>query len=64
MDREDERREIILAMIDFLEPWLAERWMYLPIPGFGYATPTEMLRAGRSDLIWDLIDQLRSGAYI
>lgn len=63
-DREREREAIFLAMLSFLEPTVAQIWLHLPNQQLGGFTPSEVIRNDRADLVWGVVDSLRSGAYV
>ena len=38
-------------------------WLEKENPAFGKRTPLEVISSGESDLLWEMIYQIRSGAY-
>ncbi len=38
-------------------------WLITPNPGLGKKTPLALLKSGRSDLLWEMVYQLRQGAF-
>ena len=39
------------------------RWLTTSNPGFDKRTPLEVIQSGESDLVWDMIQQTRQGAF-
>jgi putative toxin-antitoxin system antitoxin component (TIGR02293 family) len=63
-------REIVLALnvvlerlSDVIDPTAAEDWLFTPVPAFENQRPVELIRAGRSREVLDLIDALGEGVF-
>ncbi|MCC5789801.1 MAG: DUF2384 domain-containing protein [Opitutales bacterium] len=40
-----------------------KKWLDTPNPAFGQKTPLELIRNGESDLLWEMVYQIRQGAF-
>lgn len=49
---------------EFLPPEEARLWLYRPHPQLGGKSPAEVIQAGRTDHVRDLLDQIASGAFV
>lgn len=57
---------ILEALEEFYEPQEAREWMLHRQPRLGdpHETPWSAVMHGNAEKVWELIDQLRSGAFI
>lgn len=59
-----EREQIFIAMTDVMHPAYIDHWLHMENPTLSYFTPSDLIRNGRSDLVWGLIESLKSGAFL
>ena len=54
----------ISELAEFYTPDEARIWLLSPNKLLGGATPADRIKQGRTDDVFALLDQLRSGAYV
>lgn len=55
---------IAKEMTEFLPPEEARIWLYRPHTQLGGRSPADVIEAGRTDDVLELIDQIASGAFV
>jgi len=55
---------IVDELSDFYEPHDARLWLFSPQKLLGGAKPADLIQAGKTEEVMELIDQLRDGVYM
>lgn len=61
---EFQRQLIFKNMLSIMHPAHIDRWLHTENPSLGYMTPSYLIRNGRSDHVWDLVEALKTGAFL
>ena len=57
----DPIQEIKKALYELMEKQEVDRWMNTPCPEFNFRTPLAVIKDHDDDMIWAMIEYLRSG---
>lgn len=54
---------LVQGLAEIMEPQNIATWLKAPNPGLRNQSPLDLIKEGRSDIIWTIIEQTRQGTF-